>query len=139
MKHFPPKIFILTTITPVFVAVILRIIEAVISEPSSDGLLMLTLVILGLIGLYAVIIYLLYRPHCNRLTGFNVGIGIIILATSLLVGGIIHLFRFVFSPEAEARLPWSLVNTGLYLLAGTSAYCLLLWFIWSIWRSKNKS
>jgi len=137
MKYFPVKIFILTTLTPVFLAVIIRIVEAVIAKPSADSLVMLILVILGLIGFYAIIIYFIYRPHWSRLTRFSVGIVVIILATSILIGGIIHVFRFVSSPEAEARFPWSLVNAGLYLLAGTSAYSLLLWVIWSIRRSKK--
>jgi hypothetical protein len=58
------------------------------------------------------------------------------MATGGLVGGVIHLARFIPSPQSG--LPWSLVIALLYLLAGLSAYSMLLWVIWSTWRGEKR-
>ena len=137
MKYLPQRVWFLVTITPVFVAVIIRIVWEVIVNPSASGLAMSISVILGLLGLYALIFYFTLKPNLKMLTSLPVMIGVGIMATGGFIGGIIHVIRFIPSPEVG--LPWSLVIAFLYLFAGTSAYFMLLWMIWSVWKSgKNR-
>ena len=135
MKYLPLRIWFLVTITPVFFAMIIRIVWEVMVNPSRDGLVMSALVILGLLGIYALILYLILRPNLKMLKSLPIGIGVAVMATGGLVGGIIHLIRFVPSPEASE--PLSIVIAILYLSAGASAYFMLLWIIWSTWKSRK--
>ena len=136
MKHPLPKIWFLVTLTPVFVAIIIRIIWEVVVNPSTSGLVMSILVILGLLGLYALIFYFTLKPNRKVLTSLSLWIGVAAMATGGLVAGIIHVIRFIPSPQVG--LPWSLVIAFLYLLAGVSAYFMLLWFVWSLWKAAKK-
>ncbi|MFQ5996625.1 MAG: hypothetical protein ACE5KP_03265 [Dehalococcoidales bacterium] len=137
MKYLTLRIWFLATITPVFIAIIIRIVWEVMVNPSGSGLFMSIVVILGLLGFYALIGYFTFKPNWKSLKSLPVGIGVTIMATSGLIGGIIHLIRFVPSPEVG--LPWSLLIAVLYLLAGASAYLMLLWILWSTWKSRQKS
>jgi hypothetical protein len=135
MKYLTLRIWFLATITPVFAAVTIRIVWEVMVNSSGSGLAMSILVILGLLGFYALIGYFIFKPNWKRLKNLPVGIGIATMATGGLIGGIIHLTRFVPSPEVG--LPWSLVIAVLYLLAGASAYFMLLWILWPTWKSRK--
>lgn len=137
MKYLPLRIWFLVTITPVFIAVIIRLIWEVVVNPSTDGLIMSILVIFGLIGFYAFISYFTFKPNWKLLKSLPVMIGVAVMATGGLIGGIIHVIRFIPSPEVG--LPWSLVIAFLYFLAGASAYFMLLWLTWSTWKNRKKS
>lgn len=127
MKHLPLRIWFLVTITPVFAAVITRVIWEVTINPSGSGLVMAVLVTLGLLGLYALVFYFTFKPNWKKLKSLPFRIWVAIMATGGFIGGIIHLIRFVPSPEASE--PPSIVISALYLLAGTSAYFMLIWII----------
>ena len=133
MKHLTFRIWSLVTVTPVIVAIIIRIIWELMVNTSTNGLIILIPVILGLLSLYALIACFIVKPNPKVPTSLPVGMGVAILATAGLIGGVIHLTRCIPSPEAG--LPWSLVIALIYLLAGTSAYFMLLWIIWSNWKS----
>jgi len=135
MKYLTLRIWFLATITPVFAAVIIRIVWELMVNPSGSGLVMSILVILGLLGLYVLIGYFTFKPNWKMLTSPPVLIGVAIMTTGGLFGGIIHFTRFIPSPEVE--LPWSLVIAVLYLLAGASAYFMLLWILWPTWKSRK--
>jgi hypothetical protein len=136
MKRQPIRIWLMATLTPVFLAIIVRLIWEVVVNPSPDGFIMTALVILVLLGFYALILYLVLRPNRKLVKSLPVGIGVALMATGGLVGGVIHLVRFIPSPQSG--LPWSLVIALLYLLAGLSAYSMLLWVIWSTWRGEKR-
>jgi hypothetical protein len=136
MKHLTLRIWSLVTLTPVIVAIIIRIIWELMVNPSTGGLIMSIIVILELLGLYALIGYFILKPNLKMLTSLSIGIGVAIMTTGGLIGGIIHFTRFVLS--SEAGLPWRLVIALLYLLAGTSAYLVLRWIICSNWESRKK-
>lgn len=136
IKHLPLKIWFLATISPIFIAVIIRIIWEVVVNPSVAGLVMSILVILGLLGLYALIAYFTLKPSLEKLKSLPVGIGVLVMATGALIGGFIHLTRFIPSPLVG--LPWSMVIAALYLLAAVSAYFLLLWLIWTNWKRQKQ-
>jgi len=136
MKLRTLRLWSLVTVTPVFVAIIIRIGWELSVNFSASGLLMSVLVTLGLIGLYVLLLYLVLKPNRKMLSHLPIWIAIAVMATGGLVGGIIHLTRFLPSPHSE--LPWSLVITLLYFFAGFNAYCLLLWFVWSLWKKEHR-
>ena len=135
MKYLPLRVWFLVTITPVFAAVIIRIAWEVIVDPSVDGLVMSILVTLVLLWLYALIFYFTIKPDLKMLKSLPFGIGVALAATGSVIGGVIHFIHFVPSPEGEA--PLSVVLAILFLFAGASAYFMLLWTIWSVWKSRK--
>jgi len=135
MKYLPLRIWFLATLTPVFVAMIIRIVWEVMVNPSVSGFIMSALVILGILGLYTLIFYVTLKPNLAELKSLPLGMGVFVIATGGLIAGAIHLVRFIPSPEAG--LPWSLLIACLYLLAAVSAYFMLLWVIWSIWKNRK--
>jgi len=130
------KLWALVTITPVFMAVIIRIGWELAVNYSTSGLVMSALVVSGIVGLYGLLLYLVLKPDRKRMTSLRVWTGIAVMATGGLIGGIIHLTRFIPSPQSE--LPWSLVIALLYFFAGLSAYCMLLWFVWWLWKREHE-
>jgi uncharacterized membrane protein len=136
MKHLSLRIWSLVTITPVFAAIIIRIGWELAVNFSTSGLVMSALVILAVLGLYALILYLVLKPDRKMLTSLPVWASIAVMATGALVGGIIHLTRFAPSPQSE--LPWSLVIALLYLFAALNAYGILLWFVWWLWKKQRR-
>ncbi len=136
MKHLSLRIWSLVTLTPVFVAIIIRIGWELAVNFSTSGLVMSALVVLAILGLYALILYLALKPNRKMLTSLPVWVSIAVMATGALVGGIIHLTRFVPSPQSG--LPWSLVIALLYFFAALNAYGILLWFVWSLWKKGHR-
>ena len=135
MRRFSFRIWALVTITPVFVAIIIRIIWELAVNFSTSGLLMSILVIIGVLSAYGLIAYLILKPSLKLLTSIPVWIGFAFLTTGAVVGAGIHLARFLPSPQSA--LPWSLVLALLYAFAMLSAYCMLLVFVWSLWKKKQ--
>jgi len=136
MKLQSLRIWSLVTITPVFVAVIIRIGWELAVNYSAGGLVMSLLVVFGLLGLYALLLYLFLKPNWKLMTSLPIWTSIAVMATGGFIGGIIHLTRFLPSPQSE--LPLSLVIALLYFFAGFSAYCILLWFVWSLWKKAHR-
>lgn len=134
MKYRTFRIWSLVAITPVFAAIITRMIWELVINFSTSGLVMSALVIIGLLGLYALIFYLVLKPNIALLTSLPIWTVIALMATGGLIGGIIHMTRFISSPLADK--PWSLIMVALYLFAGFNAYCILVWFTWSLWQKK---
>jgi hypothetical protein len=136
MKLQTLKIWALITITPVFVAIIMRMVWELAVNYSTGGLVMSTLVVIGLLGLYILLLYLVLKPDLKMLTHRYLWLGIVIMATAAFIGGIIHLTRFISSPLSG--LPWSPVIALLYLFAALNAYSILIWFVWSLWKKEQK-
>jgi len=135
LKYLPLKIWLIVAITLAISAVIIRLVWEIVYGPPAASLVLIILVIVAFLGIYALFIYFTIKPNLKKLTSLPVGIMIAVMATAGLIGGIIHLIRYVPSPEATE--PLSVVIATLFLLAGTSAYFLLLWIIWSIWKTRK--
>ena len=133
MKCLPLRIWFIVTITPALGAAIIRLAWEVPYASAVSSLSIIILVMLGLLGTYALFIYLIIKPNLKKLRSLPLGIVVAVMATGGLISGIIHFSRFVPSPEAAE--PLSVVIAALYLLAGTSAYFLLLWILWPIWKA----
>ena len=128
MKYLPLRIWLIVVITLAISAVIIRLIWEIVYSPPTASLSLIILVMLALLGIYVLFIYFTIKPNLKKLTSLPVGIVVTVMATVGLIGGIIHFIRYVPSPEATE--PPSVVIATLFLLAGTSAYFLLLWIIW---------
>ena len=136
MKLRTLKIWSLVTITPVFIAAIIRIVWELAVNFSTGGLTMSVLLIIGLVGLHAFLLYLALKPNIKTLSSLPLWIGIAVMAGGCIIGGIIHFTRFLPSPQSE--LPWSLVIASLYLFAALNAYGILLWFVWWLWKKEHR-
>lgn len=136
MKHLPLRIWFLVTMTPVFAVAIIRLIWEATVNPLAGTLAVVILAVLGFLSVYALLVYFTLKPDLKKLTSLPVAIGVALMATGGFISGIIHFIRFVPSPQAAASL--SLVLAILFLFAGTSAYFMILWITWSIWKSRKK-
>ncbi|MFQ6121584.1 MAG: hypothetical protein ACE5LA_00775 [Dehalococcoidales bacterium] len=134
MKYLPLKIWLLVTITLALSATIIRLAWEIAYSPPVTSLVIIILVMLGLIGIYVLFIYFTIKPNLGKLKSLPVVIPVTVMATVGLASGIAHFTRYVPSPLATE--PLSIVIATLFLLAGASAYFLLLWIMWSIWKSR---
>jgi len=135
LKYLPFKIWLIVVITLAVSAVIIRLIWEIVYSPPPASLALIIMVMLALLGSYVLFIYFTIKPNLKKLTSLPVGIVVAVMATAGLIGGIIHFIRYVPSPEATE--PLSVVIATLFLIAGSSAYFLLLWIIWSIWKTRK--
>jgi len=135
LKYLPLKIWLIVVITLAVSAAIIRLAWEIVYGPPAASLVLIILVMLALLGIYILFIYFTIKPDLKKLTSLPVGIVVTVMATAGLIGGIIHFTRYVPSPEATE--PLSVVIATLFLLAGSSAYFLLLWIIWSIWKTRK--
>ncbi|KPK24666.1 MAG: hypothetical protein AMJ70_01230 [Dehalococcoidia bacterium SG8_51_3] len=136
MKLQTLKIWFLVAITPVFMAIITRFIWELVVNFSISGLIMSILVTIALIGVWALLYYLAFKPELKILNSLPIWIAGAVMATGGVVGAVLHFMRFLPSPECE--LPWSLVIALLYFIALLNAYSILLWHVWSLWKKKRR-
>ncbi len=136
MKLQTLKIWFLVAITPVFMAIITRLVWEVAINFSTSGLVMSILVITALLGVWAFLYYLAFKPNREILSSLPVWIIGAVMATGGVIGAVLHFIRFLPSPECG--LPWSLVIALLYFIALLNAYLILLWHAWSLWKKKRR-
>ena len=122
----------MASITLLISAVIVRLAWAVTYAPSAGYLFVVLAILLVTLGIYALFLYLIIKPSLKKLKSLPVRIWVTIIITGALIDGIIHFVRFVPSPEAAS--PLSVVIASLLLVGGISAYLLVLWVIWSVWK-----
>ena len=130
------RIWLIATVTLVVAMMIIRLCWQVTVNPFMDTVTYVTLLILGLLGTYALFVYLTIKPSRKKLQSLPVVIWITAMVTAGIIGGLIHFIRFVSSPEADH--PLSIVLPVLLFLAGISAYLLLLCLIWSVWKARGR-
>ena len=92
--------------------------------------------VLGFLGAYALLFYFTVNPDLRKLKSLPVVIGLALMATGCFISGIIHFIRFFPSPQASTTL--SLVLAFLFAFAGVSAYSMILWITWNIWKGRKK-
>ena len=134
MKYLPLRMWFIVSLTLALSAVIIRLIWEVTYATSAVSLALITLVILIILGIYALPLYLLIKPSLKKLKSVPVRISVTLIATAGLIDVITHFIRFVPSPEAAS--PLSVVIASLLLMAAISAYPLILWVIWSFGKSR---
>ena len=135
MKLQTFKIWFLVAITPVFMAIVARLLWELVANFSISGLIMSILVTIALAGVWALLYYLVLKPGLKVLNSLPIWIAGAVMATGGVVGAVIHFMRFLPSPECE--LPWSLVIALLYFIALLNAYSMLLWHVRALWKKKR--
>ncbi len=135
MNHLSLRIWLIVSVTLFISAVIVRLAWAVTYTPSAGYLFVVLMILLVILGIYALFLYLTIKPSLKKLKSLPVRIWVTIIITGALIDGIIHFIRFVPSPEAAS--PLSVVIASLLLTGGISAYLLVLWVIWSVWTARK--
>ncbi len=128
--NLPLKIWLIATVTLALGAVIVRLAWEITFTTAVSSLVIISLVIFAIMSVYALFIYFTIKPNLKKLKSLPVAIGITVLTTAAISAVIIHFVRFVPSPEAA--LPLSVVIAILLLMAGISAYLLVILVIWFI-------
>ena len=135
MNRLPLRIWFIASITLALSAVIVRLVWQVTITTSVGSLVVVILLILAILGTCALLLYLTIKPSLKKLKSLPVAILVTVIATGVLIDGIIHFVRFVPSPEAVS--PLSVIIATLLLTAGISAYLLALWVIWSVRKTRK--
>ena len=125
----------MASITSAIGAVIVRLVWELTTATAAGSLIIIALLILASLAIYALLLYFTIKPRIKRLTSRPIRIWITAIATAIIISGIIHFIRFVPSPEAAS--PLSVIIATLLLMAGISAYLLVLWVIWSIRKARE--
>jgi len=129
-KHF--KIWTIATLTLAIICTLIRSFWQIAVIPTADTMVIFVPVIAGLIFGTALFIYIAVKPQRIRSLFFLILISVAV--TGGLVAGLIHFVNFITSLEGEPVL--SKVISSCFLIAGLSAYFLILCFLWS--RRKTK-
>ncbi len=135
MKSLTFRIWFLVTMTPVFAVAIIRFIWEAVVNPFPGTITIVILVVLGFLGAYVLLVYFTINPDLRKLRSLPVVIGLALMATGGFISGIIHFIRFLPSPQASTTL--SLVLAFLFAFAGASAYSMILWITWTVWKSRK--
>lgn len=131
-KHF--KIWTIATLSVAVLCIIIRSAWQIAVIPTADTIVIFLPLIVALIGGTALFIYVAIKPERMRNLFFLI---IITIAVSGgMVAGVIHYTNFITSPDAEPVL--SKVISTCFLLAGLSAYFLILCFLWSLLKTKER-
>ena len=135
MNYLPLRIWCMVTVALFFSAVIVRLVWEVTDTPSPGTLAVIIPLILVTLGMYALLLYLTIKPSVKKLKSLPISLGVIVIGTAALISSIIHFIRFVPSPEAAS--PISVIIASLLLAGGISAYLLILWVIWPVWKARK--
>jgi len=130
MNYSGFKIWFIVTFSIAVITVIIRSIWQIVVIPTPGTMLIFIPLILALLGMDALLAYLIINPHQFRSRPFL--IGIIIALTGGLVAGVTHFVRFIVSPLADPFL-CKVIGYGV-VLSGVSAYLLTVSFLWSLRR-----
>ena len=127
------KILFLLSFTMGMMAVVVRAAWQIVDVPTANTMIIFIPLILALLGGNAFIVYITFRPQ--QIRRLPVVIGLTLVLTAGLVAGVKHYINYIPSPEAQWLL--SKVIATLIVLAGVSAYLVLVWFLWSF-RKRGK-
>ena len=133
MNYLALRIWFIVSITLALAAVFIRLVWETTIATAVGTWVIVILLMLVILGIYALLLYLNIKPSMKKLKSLLVRIGVTVIATVAIIGAIIHFIRFVPSPEAAESL--SVVIASLLLMAGISGYLLILRVIWPIGRT----
>lgn len=130
-KHF--KIWTVATLTLAVICTLIRSFWQIAVIPTADTMVIFLPVIAGLIFGTVLFIYVAIQPQRIRSLFFIILISLAV--TGGLVAGLIHYANFITSLEGDPVL--SKVISSCFLIAGLSAYILVLCFLWSLRKNKE--
>lgn len=122
------KTWAVATVTLGFLAVAVRLAWAASNSMPADARALIVLLIIGILNLYCLILYVIFRPTRQRLSGLFFKGWFTATFSSISAAGVIHFIRFLPSPECVS--PFSPIIAGLLLAGGLSGYVLALWVVW---------
>jgi hypothetical protein len=137
MNRLPLKVWFIVSFTLALSAIIASLVYRVTVTTSAGSMVVIVLLMLAILGTYALLLYLTIRPSLKKLKSLPVAILVTLVTTGAIADAVIHFFRFVFSPDPT--LPVGIIAAVLLLAAGISAYLLVLWVIWFVWRGGKKN
>lgn len=134
MSRLYLRLWVIVSITLALSAAMVRLVWELTRPMSTGSLVIVILLIIAILGIYALFLYLTIKPSLKKLKSLLVAISATTILTGAITGCIIHYIRFVPSPEASSVR--SVVMASLLLAAGVSIYFMVLWVIW--WLRKTK-
>ncbi len=134
MNYSRLKIWFIVTFTFVVIAIVIRAIWQIVVIPTPGTMLIFIPLIVAILGMTALITYLVVNPQKLKSLLFLIGVTVALAAG--LLAGVSHFVRFIISPEAEPIL--SKVIASFLVLPTISAYFLVLWLIWSLRKTGGR-
>lgn len=135
MNRLSLKIWFIVSLTLALSAIIISLVYRATVTTSAGSMAVIVLLILAILGTYALLLYLTIRPGLKKLKSLPVAILVTLVATGAITDAVIHFFRFVCSPDPH--ISFGIIVAVLLLAAGISAYLLVLWVIWSVWKARG--
>ncbi len=135
MNRLYLRLWVIVSITLALSAAMVRLVWELTETMPAGSLAIVILLIVAVLGVYALLLYLTIKPSRKKLKSLPVAISATLILTGAIAGSIIHYIRFVPSPGASSIR--SLAIASLLLAAGVSIYFMLLWVIWSLRRKRK--
>ncbi len=135
MKSLPFRMWFMASFTLALSALVVRLVWEFTSPMAVGSMVVVILLILAVLGTYALVLYLTIKPSLKKLKSLPVAIFGGVIATGALIDSIIHFIRFIPSPNASS--PLSVIIATLLLAAVISAYILVLWLLWSVQKTRK--
>jgi hypothetical protein len=133
MNYTRLKIWCIITFSLAVIAIVIRAIWQIVVIPGVGTMFVFLPLIVALLGMNALFAYLVIRPGKLRTTPF--AIGFTVALTAGLLAGVAHFVRFIISPLADPFL--CKVIGSLVLLSSVSAYCIVLYILWSFRKARE--
>ena len=135
MSRLYLRIWVIVSITLALSAAMVRLVWELTETMSTGSLVIVILLIVTILGIYALLLYLTIKPSLKKLKSLLVAISGTVILSGAIAGCIIHYIRFVPSPEASSIR--SVAMASLLLAAGVSIYLMVLWVIWRFRRARK--
>ena len=135
MSRLYLRLWVIVSITLALSAAMVRLVWELTRPMPTGSLVIVILLIITILGIYALFLYVTIKPSPKKLKSLPVAISATTILTGAIAGCVIHYIRFVPSPEASSIR--SVVMSSLLLAAGVSIYFMVLWVIW-VFRKTRK-
>jgi len=133
MKSLYLRIWVIVALTLALGAAITRLAWGIPAASHAGSLAVIILLMLAILGPYALLLYLAIKPSLKKLKSLPVAILATVIAGGGIIGCIVHFIRFVPSPNASSYL--SVLIASLLLASGVTICGLILWVVWRFRKS----
>lgn len=133
MNYSRLKVWCTVTFTMAVIAIVIRAIWQIVVIPTPHTMLIFVPLIVALLGVDALVAYLVFKPEKLKKLPFSIGITVAL--TAGLLAGVTHFVRFIISTQADPF--FSKVIGYLIVLSSVSAYFIFLYVIWSLRKARN--